>query len=51
MIAGLSLAALAALAFEFPRGIAYPFALFATWVAIALLYRGLVLYRRSTRQG
>ena len=50
-IAGLSLAALAALAFEFPRAIAYPVAVFAAWAAAALLYRGLLLYRRSTRQG
>jgi cardiolipin synthase len=50
VISGLVLAVLAALAFAFPRAIAYPLAVFAAWVAAALLYRGLVLYRRNSRE-
>ena len=50
VIAGLMLAAVAALAFTFPRGVAYPFALFAAWLAAALLYRGLRLYRGHNGQ-
>ena len=49
-IGGLLLLAFAALAFRFPRGIAYPVGGFAAWVGAALLYRGLVLYRRRKRQ-
>lgn len=45
MIAGLCLVALAALAFTYPRAIAYPIAVFAAWLATALLYRGFVLHR------
>jgi cardiolipin synthase len=44
-IAGLCLAAVAALAFKYPRALAYPIAVFAAWFAAALLYRGLMLYR------
>ena len=44
-IGGLLLLALAALAFKFPRGIAYPVAVLAAWVGAALVYRGLVLYQ------
>ena len=41
-------ASLAALAVTFPRGFAYPFAAIASWLAVALLYRGVVLRRRRT---
>jgi cardiolipin synthase len=51
IVAGLSLSGLAALAFWFPRGIAYPLGAFAFWLAIALLYRGLALNRRGTKAG
>jgi cardiolipin synthase len=51
VIAGLGLAALAALAFAFPRGFAYPVAAIAAYVAAALLYRGVALYRERRRQG
>jgi cardiolipin synthase A/B len=47
VMAGLLLGAFAAAAFVFPRWIAYPLGVFALWVAVALLYRGLVLYRRK----
>jgi cardiolipin synthase len=46
VIAGVCLAALAALAFKYPRGLAYPIAVFAAWTAAALLYRGVMLYRQ-----
>jgi len=49
VIAGACLAALAALAFKYPRGLAYPIAVFAAWTAAALLYRGLMLYRQRPR--
>jgi cardiolipin synthase A/B len=50
LIAGAILAAIAALAFKYPRGIAYPLGVFAAWLAAAILYRGIELYRhrRST---
>jgi cardiolipin synthase len=47
---GASLVALAVLAFVFPRGVAYPIAGVAAWVAAALLYRGLALYRGRRRR-
>jgi cardiolipin synthase len=50
VIAGVCLAAVAALALAFPRGVAYPIALFAAWMAAALLYRGVVLYRERRRR-
>lgn len=49
VVAGGFLAALAALAFTFPRGIAYPLGILSAWVAAALLYRGLVLYRQRRK--
>jgi cardiolipin synthase A/B len=47
--AGLFLSGLAVLAAIFPRAIAYPIAVVAAWLASALLYRGLTLYRRRPR--
>jgi cardiolipin synthase len=43
-------AALAVLAFKYPRGLAYPVGIVAAWLAIAILCRGLQLYwhRRNT---
>jgi len=49
VIAGIVLGALGTLAFTFPRAIAYPLAVLAAWMAIALLYRGLTLFRRRSR--
>jgi cardiolipin synthase A/B len=45
LIAGAILGALAALAFAYPRGIAYPLGVFAAWLAVAILYRAIELYR------
>ena len=39
----------AALAFKYPRAIAYPIGVFAAWVAAAILYRGIELYRNRRR--
>jgi len=50
LIAGAALAALAFLAFTYPRGIAFPLATIAVWIAAALLFRGLSLLRARTRQ-
>jgi cardiolipin synthase A/B len=50
LIAGAALAALAFLAFTYPRGIAFPLATIAVWMAAALLFRGLSLLRARTRQ-
>jgi cardiolipin synthase len=47
VVAGAVVAGLAALAFAFPRGIAYPLGVIGAWLAIALFYRGVVLYRRA----
>ena len=47
LIAGTVLAVVAALAFKYPRAIAYPLGVFAAWVAAAILYRGAVLARRE----
>jgi cardiolipin synthase len=47
LIAGTVLAVVAALAFMYPRAIAYPLGVFAAWVAAAILYRGAVLARRE----
>jgi cardiolipin synthase len=44
LIGGLTLGALAALAFKYPRSIAYPLGVFVAWLAAALLYRGVQLY-------
>jgi cardiolipin synthase A/B len=43
--AGAVLAALAVLAFVYPRGIAYPLGVFAAWLAAAILFRGMTLFR------
>ena len=45
LIAGAILAGIAALAFKYPRGIAYPIGVIAGWFAAAILYRGIELYR------
>ena len=50
IIAGTVLAVVAALAFKYPRAIAYPFGVFAAWVAAAILYRGAVLARRQKQR-
>ena len=50
VVAGVFLAAIAALAFTFPRAIAYSLGLFTAWLAVALLYRGLALFR-GRREG
>ena len=50
LAAGLSLGVLAAVAFTFPRGIAYPIGVFTAWLAIALLFRATVLYRHRPRR-
>jgi cardiolipin synthase len=47
---GLCLAAVAALAFMYPRGVAYPIAAVTAWLAAALLYRGVGLYRERRRR-
>lgn len=49
LIAGAILAALAALAFKYPRGISYPLGTLAVWLAAAILYRGIELYRNTMR--
>jgi cardiolipin synthase len=46
LIAGAILLAVAALAIRFPRGFSYPIAAVAAWLAVALLYRGIMLRRR-----
>jgi cardiolipin synthase len=46
IIAGVVLGAVAALAFTLPRWVAYPLGVLAAWMAVALLYRGLGLFRR-----
>ena len=45
LIAGAILAGIAALAFTYPRVIAYPIGVIASWFAAAILYRGIELYR------
>jgi cardiolipin synthase len=49
MIAGAGLVLLAALVVLFPRGFAYPLAAIVVWLALALLYRGFMLYTRHDR--
>jgi cardiolipin synthase len=49
LIAGATLAVTAGLAFKYPRGIAYPIAIFTAWFAAAMLYRGIGLYRNRRR--
>jgi hypothetical protein len=52
LIGGTGLAALALLAFNYPRGVAYPLAVIAAWMAAALLVRGFSLLReRKHRSG
>jgi cardiolipin synthase len=50
IIAGAALGVLAFLAFTYPRGIAFPLATIAVWMAVALLFRGLTLLRARARQ-
>jgi cardiolipin synthase len=45
LVGGCVVAVLSMLAFTFPRGIAYPLGVVGAWLAIALVYRGVVLYR------
>jgi cardiolipin synthase len=45
VVAGVFLAVVAALAFAFPRVIAYPLGALTAWLAVALISRGLALYR------
>ena len=47
LIAGGLLMFLAVLAVVFPRGLAYPIAFIAAWMAIALVIRGVKLRRES----
>ncbi len=47
VVAGLSLAGLAILTVVFPRLVAYPLAGLAAWLGLALLYRGVELFRRG----
>ena len=47
LMAGAILAALATLAFEYPRGISYPLGIIAVWRAAAILYRRIELYRED----
>jgi hypothetical protein len=49
LLAGATLAALGFLAFTYPRGIAFPLATIAVWMAAALLFRGIGLLRARTR--
>ncbi len=49
LAAGLLLAALSALWLYFPRAIAYPAGVFSAWLAAALLFRAIVLYRGRRR--
>jgi cardiolipin synthase len=49
LIAGAILAAIAVLAFRYPRSISYPIGVFAAWLAAATLYRGIELYRNRRR--
>jgi cardiolipin synthase len=47
LMAGTLLAGVAALAFVYPRGIAYPVGVFTAWLAVAILYRWTKLVRRE----
>ena len=47
LVAGVLLAALAVVSFKFPRALAYPVGIFAAWLAAAILYRGIDLYRNK----
>jgi cardiolipin synthase len=46
LVGGAIFALIAVVAFRYPRGIAYPIGVFGAWLAAAILYRGLELYRR-----
>ena len=45
LAAGALLVGIAVLAYEFPRAIAYPVAVIAAWIGVALVYRGVRLFR------
>jgi cardiolipin synthase len=47
LIAGALLAALAVVSFQYPRALAYPIGVLAAWLAVAILYRGIELYRNK----
>jgi len=49
LIGGAILAMIAALAFKYPRGIAYPIGVIGAWLAAAILYRGVELYRHRRK--
>lgn len=49
LVAGAILAAIAALALTYPRAVAYPVGIIAAWLAAAVLYRGIELYRDRRR--
>ena len=49
LIGGAIFALIAAIAFNYPRGIAYPIGGFLAWLAAATLYRGLQLYRHRRK--
>ena len=51
LIAGIALAGIAALAFVYPRAIAYPLGVFTAWLAAAMLYRGMRLVRHDKPSG
>jgi cardiolipin synthase len=50
LMAALIAAALAILAFALPQAVAYPAGALAAWLAAALLYRALVMYRARARR-
>jgi cardiolipin synthase len=49
LVAGAAFAAIAFLAFYYPRGMSYPIGAFAAWLALAILSRGMRLYRKRPR--
>jgi len=49
LIAGGTLAAIAALAFTYPQVTAYPIGILAAWLAAAILYRAMRLYRNRRK--
>lgn len=50
LISGVCFALLAVFAFVYPRGIAYPVAAFAAWLAAALVFRSAEMYRTERRR-
>jgi cardiolipin synthase len=50
LMGGAILTVIAVLAFIYPRGIAYPLGVLAGWLAAAILYRGIELYRNARRR-